>query len=41
MVSEKLAGRIIIVGLVCGFAWLGGCMANAFIESNIHAVSKK
>jgi hypothetical protein len=41
MISEKVAGRIIIGGLICGFLWLGGCMANAFIESNIHTVSKK
>jgi len=41
MISEKFAGRVIIAGLVCGFLWLGGCMANTFIESNIHTVSKK
>lgn len=41
MISEKAAGRIIIGGLICGFLWLGGCMADAFVEGNTRTMSKK
>lgn len=34
MISEKLAGRIIIGGLICSFLWLGGCMVNSFVEGS-------
>jgi len=40
MISEKVAGRIIIGGLICGFLWLGSCMANAFVEGNARTMSK-
>lgn len=41
MISEKAAGRIIIGGLICGFLWLGGCMADVFVEGNTRTMSKK
>jgi len=41
MISEKVAGRIIIGGLICGFLWLGGCMADAFVQGNSHSISRK
>jgi hypothetical protein len=33
MISEKWAGRTIIVMLICGFLTLTGLMCNSYIES--------
>jgi hypothetical protein len=40
MISNRLAGNILVAGLVLGFSWLGYCAARDFVQASSSYHSK-